>query len=142
MSVSVTCPTCNGRVNLRTNRCGCDDAARQEDRVSDGIDRLRRLAEEATPGRWKPRQPDGDCWFVWRDNDDPGYQAVAECVVSDGYDLDAEGADAAYIAAMNPDVARALLDVVAAARDAEEWVPGFDLSDALNRLDALLGDQP
>ena len=97
-----------------------------------GIDRLRRLADE----------PAGDEWYASNDLAD---------VLRDSYGWvggPSPAADAAWIAAMNPEVGRALLDVVEAARGAvadversdEVWgLP--DLEEAIARLDALLDEQ-
>ena len=91
-----------------------------------GIDRLRRLADEAWSEDW--------------------YEANDLVFRLDAYESADE--DAAYIAAMNPEVGRALLDVVDAVKQmqAAKWGPAFGaamsyLNDSLEDLDALLDEQ-
>ncbi len=87
---------------------------------------LRRLAEAATPGPWEAQcYDDGrsgkEPWFV----DTHAYPDGPEPVIAATYPLDA--ADAAYIAAANPQAVLALLDRVAR------------LEEALDRIEAIKG---
>ena len=88
-----------------------------------GIDRLRRLADEATRGPWRANGGDvcGRRFLV-------------------AWDLLHRDAD--YVAAMNPEVGRALLDVVEELRIAQRQNCGcVSNGPALDRLDALLDEQ-
>ena len=87
------------------------------------LDRLEKLAREATPGPWEWEPPSKDAWplgdesLVTSWNEADGYQ---KSVVS-GWGHDASGTsasdeDRAYIAAANPSV---VLDLIARVRTAE-----------------------
>jgi hypothetical protein len=88
------------------------------------LDELERLAREATPGPWRADQEFG---YVHPSND----RNVLVCTFHDELVRDTDGADAAYIAAVSPDVVLALvaeiraLRVTTAREGVTSWSPPF-----------------
>lgn len=113
--------------------------------MTDQTDRLaaiRARLEAATPAPWEPRQMSNDdaddpngYWWVWRGENGPYYNGVAQCLIDDGDVTQQEGSDADFIAHSRGDVPY-LLDLVAsltAERDALgkalAWLVGKDWPD-------------
>ena len=72
------------------------------------IKELEALARAATPGEW---EYDGDVWFYDKENETPWLLSESYDPVSKG-GMDCSEADAAYIAAANPQTVLKLIEVI------------------------------
>jgi hypothetical protein len=108
------------------------------------FDRLREVAEQATPGPWQHQPPsqDGTIHHIRKVNDHglPFFVARTEDTgYSERSSFRQRAADAEHIATFDPPMALALLDVAEAAHramhgPARDTRPTDDLADALDRL--------
>ena len=105
--------------------------------MSDLTDRLRDIADQATPGPWKQDDREGLEYYVFAEVDPfPGGVDVAKCV----WGLED---DAVYVSTFDPVLVGAMLDVIDAAdRLAQKtaWPVGLDGLDyaVLSALDVAL----
>ena len=94
-------------------------------------ERLRELAERATPGPWDGRKSGPDFWpNPWFDVFKEGDYEIGEEAIADGL----RAADAVYIAAAHPQAVLALLDDLRDA-EAERDRLRHQVRNALTRLD-------